>query len=61
MISYEEMYKILFNGITDAIEDIERQNFGLAKDVLIKTQQAAEDIYIETDEKSQNTNPDMSV
>ncbi len=61
MISYKEMYRILFNGITDAIEDMERQNFGIAKDVLIKTQQTAEDIYIETDEKSQSTAPDMSV
>ena len=30
MLDYENMYKILFYGITSAIRDIEKQNFGMA-------------------------------
>lgn len=50
MVDYETMYKVLFNGITDAIQDIEQLNYGYAKDALIRTQQVAEEIFIEADE-----------
>ena len=43
---YEKMYSTLFNAITDALEQIEQQNFGSAKDLLIAAQQQAEEIYI---------------
>lgn len=49
MKDYETLYKILFNGITDAIAYIESNNFGLAKDRLIYVQQEVEDIYINED------------
>ncbi len=46
MPDYEKMYHLLFNAITDALEQIERQNLGAAKDQLIFAQQKAEEIYI---------------
>jgi hypothetical protein len=50
MVDYERMYKVLFNGITDAIDSIEAQNYGAAKDRLIRTQQDAEEIFMEDGE-----------
>lgn len=46
MPDYEKMYHLLFNAITDALEQIEQQNFSSAKDLLIAAQQQAEEIYI---------------
>ena len=46
MANYEKMYSSLFNAITDALEQIEQQNSGSAKDLLIAAQQQAEEIYI---------------
>ena len=39
MPDYEKMYHLLFNAITDALEQIEQQNLGIAKDQLISAQQ----------------------
>ena len=36
MTAYENMYRALFSGISNAILNIEENNFGLAKDTLIK-------------------------
>ena len=46
MPDYEKMYHLLFNAITDALEQIEQQNFGSAKGLLIAAQQEAEEIYM---------------
>ncbi len=46
MADYDKMYSLLFNAITDALEQIEKQNFGSAKDLLIAAQQKAEGLYI---------------
>ena len=46
MPDYEKMYHLLFNAITDALEQIESQNYGNAKAKLISAQQKAEEIYI---------------
>ena len=46
MPDYEKMYHLLFNAITDALEQIEQQNFGSAMDLLIAAQQEAEEIYM---------------
>ncbi len=46
MPDYEKMYHLLFNAITDALEQLEQQNYGSAKDLLIAAQQQAEEIYI---------------
>ena len=46
MTDYQKMYLPLFNAITDALAQIEKQNYGDAKDVLISAQQKAEELYI---------------
>ena len=45
MEDYTKLYHLLFNAITDALEQIDAQNFGSAK-ALISAQQKAEEIYI---------------
>ena len=45
-MNYEKLYHLLFNAITDALEQMEKQNFGTAKETLIAAQQKAEEIYI---------------
>ena len=40
------MYTTLFNAITDALEQMESQNFGTAKETLITAQQEAEELYM---------------
>ena len=45
-MNYEKLYHLLFNAITDALEQMEQQNYGTAKDLLITAQQKAEEIYM---------------
>lgn len=45
-MNYQKMYTLLFNAITDALEQMESQNFGTAKEALITAQQEAEEIYM---------------
>jgi hypothetical protein len=40
------MYLKLFNSLTDAIEQIEKQNFGQALDTLKCAQSGAEELYL---------------
>ncbi len=47
MPDYEKLYKILFNGLTDAIECAEEGDYARAQEILISAQQAAEEYYIE--------------
>ena len=47
MDEYKKPYLILWNGVTDAIEALEKQNYGYAKEILIKVQQEAEETYID--------------
>ena len=49
MPDYQKMYTTLFNAITDALEDIQKQNIGLAQDRLIAAQQQTEEFYIAAD------------
>ena len=46
MPDYEKMYHLLFNAITDALTQLETQNYGDVKDALISAQLKAEEIYI---------------
>ena len=46
MPDYATLYHLLFNTITDALEQMEQQNYGTAKDLLITAQQKAEEIYM---------------
>ena len=50
MLDYEKLYRIIFNGITDALDAFEREGYQRAKEVLVKAQQAAEDYYVENGE-----------
>ena len=45
-MNYEKMYHLLFNAITDALMQMEKQNYGSAKETLISAQQEAEEIYM---------------
>ncbi len=45
-MNYEKLYHLLFNAITDALEQMEQQNYGTAKETLITAQQEAEEIYM---------------
>ena len=47
-MSYQKMYTLLFNAITDALEQMEKQNLGSAKDLLTTAQQKTEEIYMES-------------
>ena len=47
MTDYQKMYLLLFNAITDALKEMENQNYGEVAELLRKAQAAAEDIYIE--------------
>ena len=46
MPDYQAMYLHLFNAVADAIESIEQQNYGTAKEQLINAQQETEELYI---------------
>ncbi len=46
MTDYQKMYLTLFNAITDALAQIEKQNYGDARSTLITAQQKAEEMYI---------------
>ncbi len=50
MQNYEKLYYLLFNAITDALEQMDAQNYGEAKKTLISAQQKAEEIYINSAE-----------
>ena len=40
-------YSTLFNGVTDALAALEQQNYGAAREILVRAQQSAEEAYIE--------------
>ena len=50
MRNISQEYLLLFNAITDALHEMERQNCGTAKDILIQAQQDAEELYISANE-----------
>ena len=50
MVDYKLLYSILFNAMTDALEEMEQQNYGRAREDLIAAQQQVEDIYIHSED-----------
>ena len=46
MITYEELYFKLFAAMADAVEHMENENYGLARQTLITAQQQAEEEYL---------------
>ena len=47
MPNYQKLYTRLFNGITDALEELERMNVGRAQELLRTAQQETEEAYLE--------------
>lgn len=50
MPDYQKMYCVLFNAITDALEQIGK-NPAKARDLLMPAQQQTEEIYIHAEEE----------
>ena len=46
-MEYQQMYALLFNAVTDALAQLDRQNYGTAREILIQAQQKAEALYPE--------------
>lgn len=53
MSEYQKSYSILFCGITDALEELQRQNYGLAAQRLIQAQKDAEEAFLNWEETDQ--------
>ena len=51
MNKYQEMYYILFNAITDAINQMEDNKFCKALEILILAQQKTEEMYITAEDE----------
>lgn len=45
-MGYRKMYYTLFNSITDALRELEKSNYGSAKELLQKAQQETEEMYL---------------
>ena len=45
-MNYQKLYTLLFNAMTDAIEQLQKDNYGLAQDILVRAQQEAEELYL---------------
>lgn len=48
--TFERMYFLLFNSITDALRELESGNSKLAMEMLTEAQQRAEEMYTQGDE-----------
>ena len=58
MENFPKYYTLLFNAVTDAIEDIDQKNFGAARARLVKAQQDAEDAYLDAEEAADGSAPE---
>ena len=45
-----EYYTVLFHAVEQAIQALEQQNYGLAKQILIDGERAAEEAFVAKDE-----------
>ena len=50
MVNFEALYFHLFGVMADAVEELKKENFGRAKEILIAAMQEAEETYIEDGE-----------
>lgn len=53
MENFPKYYTRLFNGITDAIEALQEQNYIKAQDILIRAQLDAEEMYLADGEEEE--------
>lgn len=49
MPDFQALYFQLFGAVADAVEHLENENYGLARQMLIAAQQQAEEAYISMD------------
>ena len=50
---YQKMYIRLFNAVTDALEEMQQQNFGAARALLVQAQQDCEEIYLDAEDEDE--------
>ncbi len=50
MPDYEKLYFTLFSTLAEVVEQIDKYNFGTARELLIKAQRQAEEQYISCEE-----------
>lgn len=60
MPDYQKMYLRLFNGLTDAVEALEKANYGTATEIMKAAQKAAEEIYLADSEAKIAENESIS-
>ena len=46
---YKKLYLLLFNAITDALEQLKKQNVGTARELLISAQKSAEELFLDAE------------
>ena len=49
MSVYQEMYHLIFNSVTDAIELLQKNDAEAARKLLIHTQQKCEELFLDND------------
>lgn len=62
-MDYQKLYTHLFNAMTDALEAMEAQNYGVAAELLRAGQLWTEDIYMkegQSDEETADLQEDVS-
>ena len=58
MPDYKQMYFSLFAAMCNAIDAIEKANYGEAKEIIVQAQQKTEDVYVGAGQEKQ---PDATV
>ena len=58
MSEYKKPYYILMNSITEAISEIEKMNYGMAKNFLLLAQMRAEEAFISHGEENEEKTVD---
>ena len=59
MPDYRKMYAIAFNAISDALEELDKLNIGVAKECLREAQYHTEEIYISQSEDTSDASDDF--
>ena len=49
---YRNMYARMFNAVTDALKELEKQNYGVARQLLMQAQIDCEEIYMQAGERT---------
>ena len=53
MTDYQQLYILMLDASERAIEAIEKQNYGAAKEILIAAEQKCEEIYVSAPQQRQ--------